>query len=81
MEVNVRLGPGLSERAGVTRLTVTLPSDATVRDLLAHLKNTYPEQVSGLATALPVVRGSYVSERHKLVSGEEVSLLMPVSGG
>jgi molybdopterin converting factor small subunit len=81
MEVHVRLGPGLSDRAGVSRLSVTLPSGSTVHDLLTHLQNTYPEQASGFTTALPVVRGSYVGESHELASDAEVSLLMPVSGG
>jgi molybdopterin converting factor small subunit len=81
MEVHVRLGPGFSEHAGVTRLSVTMPPGSTVRDLLTHLRASYPEHASGFSTALPVVRGSYVSESHGLVSGDEIALLMPVSGG
>lgn len=81
MEVHVRLGPGLSELNGATRLHVVLPSGSTVHDLLAHLRTTYPEQASVFTAVLPVVRGSYVSESHELISGEEISLLRPVSGG
>lgn len=81
MEVPVRLGPGLSQLAGAPRLTVTLAPEATVRDLLDTLREAHPSLAAGLDAALPVVRGGYVGAGHRLVAGEEVALLSPVSGG
>lgn len=81
MEVFVRLGPGLSQLAGIPRLTVSLEPGATVHDLVGHLRQRYPALGAALGSALPVVRGTSVSADHPLAPGDEVAFLKPVSGG
>ncbi|MBX5443737.1 MoaD/ThiS family protein [Sphaerobacter sp.] len=81
MEVYVRLGPGLSQLAGVPRLTVTLEPGATVHDLLSHLRERYPALEAALGSSLPVVRGTSVAGDHPLAPDDEIAFLKPVSGG
>ncbi|MDI3341495.1 MAG: MoaD/ThiS family protein [Sphaerobacter sp.] len=81
MDVQVRLGPDLSQLTGAPRLTVTLAPGATVRDLLAHLGEAYPALAGRLGAALPVVGGVCVADGHVLAPGADVALLSPVSGG
>jgi molybdopterin converting factor small subunit len=79
--VRVRLGAGLSRHAAAPVLGCDLPDGATVEALLAHLRATDPELAPALRSALPVVGGTHVDRDRPLAHGEEVALLIPVSGG
>lgn len=81
MDIPVRLGPGLLQRIGTSRLTLSLPDGATVRDALGSLRETYPGLLLNSDTMLTVVNGATVSDQHILRSGAELALLFPVSGG
>jgi molybdopterin converting factor small subunit len=81
MDVQVRLGPGLLQRIGTPRLTLTLPNGATVGDALASLRETYPDLLLSSDTMLAVVDGMTVDDQRILRSGAELALLFPVSGG
>ena len=81
MEVSVRLGSGLAQLTGAARLSVTMPDEATVGDLIARRGSQRPELVARLAGALPVIAGRHVMPSEALVPGAEVALLLPVSGG
>ena len=81
MDVHVRLSAGLAQHLGRARLTVWLPDDATVADLMAHLRTEYPSLASRLNTAVPIVAGRHVSQTEPLVDGQEVALLVPIAGG
>lgn len=81
MDVHVRLGPGLIQRIGTARLTLTLPDGATVRDALGSLRETHPGLFLNSDTILTVVDGLTVNHQHLLRSGAELALLFPVSGG
>jgi sulfur carrier protein ThiS len=81
MDVHVRLGPGLVQRVGPPRLTLSLPTGATVQDALGSLRETYPDLLVNSDSLLTVVDGAPVSDQHILRSGAELALLFPVSGG
>lgn len=81
MNVNVRLSAGLSPASGNPRFTVTLADDATVDDLLNHLRDHRPELQSRLDVVIPMVSGRHASGSHKLQTGQEVALLLPAAGG
>ena len=81
MMIRVRLGAGLSRHAAAPVLGCDLPEGATVEALLAHLATTEPELAPALRSALPVVGGAHVERDRLLAHGEEVALLIPVSGG
>lgn len=80
MNVTVRLSAGLAQECGASRLVVLVAEGATVADLLARLRETYPT-AERLAHALPIVAGQYVSLSQRLAANQEVALLLPVAGG
>ena len=81
IQVRVRLGAGLARRANAPLLSLDLPDDATVADALASVGAAEPDLAGALASALPVVGGEHAPRERPLASGEEVALLMPISGG
>lgn len=81
MQVQVRLGAGLSRLVDSPRLEVELGDRATVGDLLRQLRKDYPTLEPGLAAVLPLVRGGHVGAAQELMPGEEVALLTPAAGG
>jgi molybdopterin converting factor small subunit len=81
VRVQVRLGSGLSRIVGRPQLSVELPGDATVADLLHQLGAAYPALGNGIDRALTVSSGSHVSVSQPLRDGEEISLLLPAAGG
>jgi molybdopterin converting factor small subunit len=79
--VRIRLGSGLARLAAAPRLTVELEDAATVGDLLSHLARAEPTLGPALRSALPVVAGRHVTSTQALRHGDELALLLPVSGG
>jgi molybdopterin converting factor small subunit len=79
--VRVRLGAGLSRHAAAPVLGCELPDGATVETLLEHLRATQPELAPALRSALPVVAGAHADRARRLAHGDQVALLIPVSGG
>lgn len=56
MDVRVRLSADLIQHVGKTHLTMRLPDDATVADLMSHLRNEYPSLTDRLEMAVPMKR-------------------------
>ena len=81
MKVRVRLGAGLSRLSKAPLLTVDLADGATVDDLYERLRDTDPGLAPALRSPLPVVAGEHVRRDRELRHGDEVALLLPVSGG
>jgi molybdopterin converting factor small subunit len=81
MQVRVRLGAGLARLAEGPLLTLDLEDGATVADLFERLGSVAPDVARALPSVLPVVAGEHVERLRALRSGEEVALLLPVSGG
>lgn len=80
MTVFIRVGAGLELGNGLTRLPVTLSDEATVADLLENLRLQYPN-ASRLENAVLVSNGEHVSHSALLSDGQELALLLPISGG
>lgn len=80
MNVSIRVGAGLALGTGMARLSVTLTEDATVADLLEYLRAQYPD-ASRLESAVLVSNGEHISPSAPLSDGQEVALLLPISGG
>ena len=79
MQVRVLPFGVLKDWLGVSATNVELPEDATVGELLDHLKAREPAQVlQGIAVS---VNGEYARAAQVLRDGDEVGLLPPVSGG
>lgn len=81
MELSVRLNAALAHAAGVSRLQLTAPEDATVADLIQQLSTQHPGLASNLRIAIPVVAGTQVPVTQVLQPGQEVAFLMPSAGG
>jgi molybdopterin converting factor small subunit len=76
--IRVRLGAGLST---APLKTVEVAEGATIDDLFARLVDEEPDLASTLRSVLPVVAGEHVPRDHVLANGQEVALLVPISGG
>jgi sulfur carrier protein ThiS len=75
--VDIRLGA----RLGPGRRSITLPTGATVSDLLAALApdlGRTPQELTGVAVALG---GEVVGRERVLHGGESLALILPVAGG
>ncbi len=81
MLVRVRLGAGLARLADAPLLSVDLDDGATVADLFDRLGSVAPGVTPALPSVLPVVAGEHAEASRPLRPGDEVALLMPVSGG
>jgi molybdopterin converting factor small subunit len=81
MQVSIRLSPGLAQLAGNPRLSLALEEGATVADLLLRLRNQHPALDESLSGAVAVISGRHAAQDEALHSGEEVALLLPISGG
>lgn len=81
MRVKVRLGAGLARLAEAPQITLDLPAGATVVQLREALAVAQPQLAPALASALPVRGGMHVTAADALADGDEVALLIPVSGG
>jgi molybdopterin converting factor small subunit len=81
VEVRIRLGSGIARLAPAPLFALELPDGATVEDLYDLLGSSHPDLAPALRSALPVVRGAHVGLEQALAHGDEVALLVPVSGG
>ena len=80
MRVLVRLFASYREAAGVGRMEVELPGDATVQDALSCVLKDHPLIANGRQVV--VARNQeYVTLDEPLADGDEVAFIPPVSGG
>ncbi len=82
MNVSVRLFAILRERAGRDRIEMELPASATVADALAALGDR--GELGDILERMPVamaVNREYAEGETVLMSGDELALIPPVSGG
>ena len=79
--VRVRLGAGLARLAEAPLLSLDLEAGATVDDVFDRLALEEPAVAPALASVLPVVAGEHAERTRPLQEGDELALLLPVSGG
>lgn len=80
MRVVVRLFASYREAAGVGRLEIEVPANATVRDAIAEIVRRHPLVAEGRQVVIAKNR-EYVKADEPLADGDEVALIPPVSGG
>lgn len=76
MKVKLILFAGLRQAAGFKQRIISLPTAATVADLLDTLEPSLLERTFSVA-----VNEEYVQQDTVLQQGDEIALLPPVSGG
>jgi len=81
MDVTVRLFASLREHAGAGTLELELADGATVADAIAALRDGALAGLPRNAPFVTAVAREYVKPDHALVSGDELALVPPVSGG
>jgi len=79
--VQVLLFAGLKQAAKTDTLTISLPPDANVQDLLNALAAAHPHLEGQLRQCRVAVDQAFVDEAHPVVGAEEIALIPPVSGG
>ncbi len=81
MQVRVRMSAQLARLADAPLVTLDLDEGATVDDALARLRSVAPAVANALPSALPVIAGEHAERSRLLRAGDEVALLLPISGG
>jgi molybdopterin synthase catalytic subunit/molybdopterin converting factor small subunit len=81
MQVQVLFFGMLKELAGRGSDSLTLPDDATLRDLISHYEERVPRLRELVASIAMSVNQQYAGPEWKLKQGDEIGLLPPVSGG
>lgn len=80
MSVTVLLFASYADALGTSSLSVDLPADATVADLLANLR-TRPGADRLPPSPLVAVNQRYASASSAVRAGDEVAVIPPVAGG
>ncbi len=81
MDVTVRLFASLREHAGIGTTQLVLADGATVADAIAALREGALAGLPENAPFVTAVAREYVTPDHRLVAGDELALVPPVSGG
>ena len=80
MSVTVLLFASYADALGTSTLSVDLPSDATVADVLANLR-ARPGAERLPPSPLVAVNQRYASATSAVRAGDEVAVIPPVAGG
>jgi sulfur-carrier protein len=81
MQITVRVNGVLAQTIGITRIPVTLPTPATIQDLLQYLQTQHPSLSVEIERAVTVISGDHKPATTLLQDGQEVALLLPIAGG
>ncbi|MGE7272087.1 molybdenum cofactor biosynthesis protein [Brevibacillus panacihumi] len=81
MTITILLFAGLVERANQREIQLTLPEQATVRDLLQAAAEQYPALSPLLGSCFVSLNHEYAAPDHVIQASDEIALLPPVSGG
>ena len=81
MKVSLKLFASIREAVGASDLTLELPDDATVADLLGRLKAEHPAVGAVTESLTYAVNRRYATLVQPLRDGDEVVILPPVAGG
>lgn len=77
----ILLFAGLREAARRDAITIELPADARVRDLLAAVAREHPELAAGLPPCRVAIDQTFADQEAPVPEGSEIALIPPVSGG
>ena len=81
MELSVRFFALYRERAGCILAKVTLPEGTTVADLVAAVRDRYPQLAPPDVKIVVAVNEEYAELETSLQAGDEICFIPPVSGG
>ncbi|KQL45545.1 molybdopterin converting factor [Brevibacillus choshinensis] len=81
MTVTILLFAGLAERANEREIQITLPEQASVRDLLGAVAHQHPALAPLLSSCFVSINHEYAATDRMISIEDEIALLPPVSGG
>jgi MoaE-MoaD fusion protein len=81
MQVRVLFFGVLKDLAGKASDSISLPENATLRDVLSHYEGVIPRLTETASSLAMSVNQEYAGPATRLRPGDEVALLPPVSGG
>jgi molybdopterin synthase catalytic subunit len=81
IQVHIKAFATLRQALGTANLTLNLPANTTVADLLARLREDYPAAAPHLARAVVAVNNDYADPTQSLAPDDQLAVFPPVSGG
>ena len=81
MRLTIELFAALSQLVEAKEVSVDVPDNTTVGELLAHLVTLHPSLSEMLGSVSVAVNMSYARSSDVLNEHDEVALIPPVSGG
>ena len=81
INVQVRLFAAFKEIIGKNQLDLQISDGSSVKDVIAIIGETYPDVKKIIQISKCAVNMEYVGTERKLIEGDEITVIMPVSGG
>ena len=81
ISIKVRLFAALKEIIGKNQLDLQIPEGSTVKDVIALIEETYPAVKKIIKISKYAVNMEYTETEKKMTEGDEITIIMPVSGG
>ena len=81
ISIKVRLFAALKEIIGKNQLDLQITEGSTVKDVIAVIEETYPAVKKIIKISKYAVNMEYTETEKKLAEGDEITIIMPVSGG
>ena len=81
MNIKIRLFAAFKDLLGKSELDINLEGGSTIEDAKEYLKSNYPQIGHLIDISRFAVNMEYKSTNETLSDGDELSIIMPVSGG
>jgi molybdopterin synthase catalytic subunit len=81
INVQVRFFAAFKEIIGKNKLDLQIPDGSSVKDVIAIIGETYPGVKKIIQISKCAVNMEYADTERKLAEGDEITVIMPVSGG
>ncbi|PTM53261.1 molybdopterin converting factor subunit 1 [Desmospora activa] len=81
MEIRILLFAAVAEAIGQRSITLKLPAQASVRDVIQQLEHQYPDASELIRVAVIARNQEYAELDETILPGDEIALIPPVSGG
>ncbi len=81
INIKVRLFAAFKEIIGKSQLDLQIPEGSSVKDVIAVIEETYPAVKKIVQISKYAVNMEYIDAGKKLIDGDEITIIMPVSGG
>lgn len=81
IKINIRLFAALKAIVGKDDIELAVPENSTIRDAVSIMESKYPEIKNITAISRFALNMEYTDAGATLSGGDELTIIMPVSGG